>query len=284
MLKAVQSAPEGDRAMGAGIVDLIGNREIPWASDLSHGITTATHQRDITEYIRSGIIKPDRIQDIMIMGGNNREVGALDQVFPGRNMAVVNLHERMLASIDAERKHLTARELKLYRADGSRLPADIFPDGSYDFFYMDGINFSTFKGYTFETERIVDKIVQRAVRLVRPGGYILDGSGIINMPSYGELIRKGYVTHDRFEPNLYVRTDKAIDPADFAPGTAMSAPGGINLNAAMSADTQNEASMPADNLHHPGDDGGAILGFEPVLIGIRTVENLPELLGISRSP
>jgi hypothetical protein len=109
---------------------------------------------------------------------------------------------------------------------------------------------------------------------MKPGGFFLNWAKTSVFSVWGKPMVQ--------LPGLAIRKtgDNDLPGEMISAGLAMTPTGGIDLNAAMAPETRGAAGMPATNLHPTGEGGGNILGLEPVLIGIRPLDDLPQLLGL----
>ncbi|MBF0388145.1 MAG: HEAT repeat domain-containing protein [Candidatus Omnitrophica bacterium] len=172
---------------------------------------TKHHVRDLLGYEESAIYR--RARKVMIMGGHYFEFIELgEQLFPERQatLTFVNVSQERLSDIEiiysrGAYPH-SWQAVYLFRANGADLGRQYFEDGSYDFWYMDGIDESAFSLQVPNVYGMLDGIVREAVRLVAPGGYIYDGDSY-NKLYWGPWVDKGYLKEAHDGP-LFLRTDK----------------------------------------------------------------------------
>lgn len=205
-----------------GIEDLLGNKYHLESSQLT-GINVKPQLRFLSMHVEEGFIDPADIKAILIAGAVKEEVEGVIRMLPGRRMTIGNLYRHPLEEIMHSPDLGKAGPLRIVRFDASDLDPAIFPDSSYDLWFMNGIEPAAYSGSeitTIEAQNTVNRIIGQALRVVRSGGYVYDGFSIINKKLYRTWIRDGYIKH--VEYNLYQRTTKPF-PSNDAP-SALIAP------------------------------------------------------------
>jgi glycosyltransferase involved in cell wall biosynthesis len=197
--------------IGLEVIDLLKNTAYPLTDNSIFLHSVNAHSDHLKWMIMSKKLTLKKDPNIFIVGGSIYEVRMLKDLFPEAKITVVSLDDIALKNI--QEKYFESTEwLKLYKADASHLKKELFPDQGFDFFYMQGIEFSAFSGMrSSQSEAIIDQIIQQAVRLVKPGGYIFDGSAAINKHMWRARVSQGALLSVNDElMNLFKVPDAAM--------------------------------------------------------------------------
>ncbi|MDP8258621.1 MAG: hypothetical protein P9L90_04285 [Candidatus Aadella gelida] len=158
-------------------------------------------------------IDDEGIRDVIVVGGIQEEVEGLTKMLPGRNVTVGNLYFKPLEDILGSLDLAQSNSLRLIRLDASKLDPPRFPDNSYDLWVMAGIEPTAYwdsdgRNSKREADLMVQKILKQALRVVRPGGYLVDGSYPINQELHQRLVENGYLEQSGL--GVYRRTEKSF--------------------------------------------------------------------------
>ncbi|MDP8299139.1 MAG: class I SAM-dependent methyltransferase [Candidatus Tantalella remota] len=167
----------------------------------------------LEQSVLDGHIEGEGIRDIIVVGGTQEEVEGLIRILPGRDLTVGNLYFKPLEDILGSLDLAQSNSLRLIRLDASRLDPARFPDNSYDLWFMSGIEPTTYDDPegsipVKEMDLMVQRILEQALRVVRPGGNIFDGSHNLNQELYQQLIKDGYI--EQIGYGIYRRTEKSF--------------------------------------------------------------------------
>jgi len=199
---------------GAMIIDLIQGQQIPDVLDTRNEDDIDSTLGVFGDYLHEGVVHNAQVRNIMVLAGNDVEAQEIDRLFPGRQMTFVNLHRQMLEPIEALKNAAKlSSNIKLYLADGTKLDPHIFPDGSYDLFFMNGVDVSAFHD-SLEGKLIILGLIKNAVRILAKGGYLYSGMALANEILFQPFLKQGYLAHDPDNPGLYIRTQKVLPTPD----------------------------------------------------------------------
>ena len=230
--KHIPSGVDGlEIIMESEIENLLGNKQYLWSNQLT-GINVKPVLLSLNDHIEKDRIDPATIKTILMVGAVKEEVEGVIRILPGRLMTIGNLYRAPLEEILDSPELGKAGPLRIVRVDASDLDPNIFPDSSYDLWFMNGIEeaiYSVSEVTALEAKNMINRIIGQALRVVRSGGHIYDGMGDLNKKLYQDWIRDGYIQHVGY--HLYQRTAKLLPPNDaprsasFAAKASIVAPG-----------------------------------------------------------